>query len=49
VADRALVIYFQLYELAAYVFGFIYFPISVYELQDIINDEGPLGPMIVND
>ncbi|MGM0882753.1 MAG: DUF3298 and DUF4163 domain-containing protein [Bacillota bacterium] len=49
VADRALVIYFQLYELAAYVFGFLYFPISVYELQDIINDEGPLGPMIVND
>lgn len=49
VADRSLVIYFQLYELTAYVYGFVYFPISVYELQDIINDEGPLGPMIVND
>jgi hypothetical protein len=49
VADRSLVIYFQLYELAAYVFGFLYFPISVYELQDIINDDGPLGAMTVND
>ncbi|CAM4204335.1 DUF3298 and DUF4163 domain-containing protein [Paenibacillus alkaliterrae] len=49
VADRSLVIYFQLYELAAYVYGFLYFPISVYELQDIINEEGPLGPMTVND
>lgn len=49
VADRALVIYFQLYELTAYVFGFAYFPISVYDLQDIINDKGPLGAMIVND
>ncbi|MNZ74228.1 Anti-sigma-V factor RsiV [compost metagenome] len=49
IADRSLVIYFQLYELAAYVFGFAYFPISVYELQDIISEDGPLGPMIVND
>lgn len=49
VADRSLVIYFQLYELSAYVYGFIYFPISVYELQDIINEDGPLGAMLVND
>lgn len=49
VADRSLVVYFQLYELAAYVFGFVYFPISVYELQDIINEDGPLGAMLVND
>ncbi|WP_424768910.1 DUF3298 domain-containing protein [Paenibacillus sp. sgz302251] len=49
VADRSLVIYFQLYELSAYVYGFIYFPISVYELQSIINEDGPLGPMLVND
>lgn len=46
VADRSLVVYFQLYELAPYVYGFIYFPISVYELQDIIDEEGPLGPML---
>ncbi|GFN32332.1 DUF3298 and DUF4163 domain-containing protein [Paenibacillus xylaniclasticus] len=49
IADRSLVIYFQLYELTAYVYGFAYFPISVYELQDIINEDGPLGPMVVND
>jgi hypothetical protein len=46
IADKALVIYFQLYELAAYVYGFLYFPISVYEIQDIINEQGPLGKMI---
>ncbi|MGO4544772.1 DUF3298 and DUF4163 domain-containing protein [Paenibacillus sp. 2TAB23] len=49
VADRSLVVYFQLYELSAYVYGFIYFPISVYDLQDIINEDGPLGVMLVND
>lgn len=46
VADRSLVVYFQLYELAAYVYGFLYFPISVYELSDIIAEEGPLAPML---
>ncbi|MFD0587079.1 DUF3298 and DUF4163 domain-containing protein [Paenibacillus sp. GCM10027627] len=49
IADRSLVVYFQLYELAAYVYGFLYFPISVYDLQNIIREDGPLGPMIVND
>jgi hypothetical protein len=46
VADRSLVVYFQLYELAAYVYGFLYFPISVYELGDIIAEDGPLAPML---
>lgn len=46
VADRSLVIYFQLYELAAYVYGFLYFPIPVYELEDIIAEDGPLAPML---
>lgn len=49
VADRALVIYFDLYELAPYAFGFPYFPISVFELADIASPNGPLAPMIVND
>ncbi|MFC4777737.1 DUF3298 and DUF4163 domain-containing protein [Paenibacillus sp. GCM10023252] len=49
VADRSLVIYFQLYELLPYVYGFVYFPISVYEIQDIVNEQGPLGPMLVGD
>lgn len=48
IADRSLVIYFQLYELTAYAYGFGYFPISVYDLQDIIAENSPLGLMAVN-
>jgi len=43
IADKTLVIYFQLYELTPYAFGFPMFPISLYELQDIIDENGPLG------
>lgn len=46
IADKALVIYFQQYEIAAYVYGILYFPISVYEIQDIIDENGPLGRML---
>ncbi|MDF2682870.1 MAG: hypothetical protein K0R47_4060 [Brevibacillus sp.] len=46
IADKALVVYFQVYELAAYVYGFLYFPISVYAIQDIIAEDGPLGKML---
>lgn len=49
IADRALVIFFQLYELTPYVYGFPFFPISVYELQDIVIADGPLGRMAKND
>ncbi|AZN41938.1 DUF3298 and DUF4163 domain-containing protein [Paenibacillus albus] len=48
IADRSLVVYFALYELTPYAFGFPYFPISVYDLSDIINPNGPLGRMDVN-
>jgi hypothetical protein len=48
IADKALVIYFQLYELAPYSYGFPQFPISVYEIQDIIKEDGPLGRMAAN-
>lgn len=48
IADKALVVFFQLYELTPYVFGFPMFPISVYDLQDIINENGPLGRMTEN-
>lgn len=48
IADKALVVYFQLYEITPYVFGFPMFPISVYDIQDIIDEEGPLGRMAVN-
>lgn len=46
IADKALVIFFQLYEITAYVYGFPMFPISVYELQELVTEDGPLGRMI---
>jgi hypothetical protein len=46
IADKALVIYFQVYELTAYYYGFVYFPISIYDIQDIIDENGPLGDML---
>jgi hypothetical protein len=49
IADRTLVIYFPLFELTPYAFGFPYFPISVYDIVDIINPTGPLAVMAVND
>ncbi|WP_227001838.1 DUF3298 and DUF4163 domain-containing protein [Virgibacillus necropolis] len=48
IADKALVIYFQLYEITPYYVGFPMFPISVFSLQDIMNENGPLGQMAVN-
>jgi hypothetical protein len=48
IADKALVIYYQLYELTAYAFGFPQFPISVYDIQDIIKEDGPLDVMLIN-
>lgn len=48
IADKALVLYFQLYEITPYYVGFPMFPISVYEIQDIIDENGPLGRMAVN-
>ncbi|WP_077623236.1 DUF3298 and DUF4163 domain-containing protein [Sediminibacillus massiliensis] len=48
IADKCLVIYFQLYDLTPYVYGFPMFPISVYDLQDIIREDGPLGRMAEN-
>jgi len=48
IADRCLVLYFQLYDITPYAYGFPFFPISVYSIQDIIREEGPLGRMAVN-
>lgn len=42
-ADKALVIYFQLYEITPYYVGFPMFPISVYDLEPIIDEKGPLS------
>ncbi|OUM96659.1 MAG: hypothetical protein A9Z00_03485 [Thermobacillus sp. ZCTH02-B1] len=49
IADRTLVLYWQLYAITPYVYGFPYVPISVYELGDIVREDGPLGVMNVND
>lgn len=48
IADKSLVIYFQLYEITPYVFGFPMFPISIYDIQNIIDEMGPLGRMAEN-
>lgn len=46
VADLTLVIFFQIYEITPYVYGIPYFPISIYEIEDIIDEKGPLGKML---
>ncbi len=46
VADKSLVIYFPLYDIVPYAWGFPYFPISVFEIQDIIDEDGPLGVLM---
>lgn len=48
IADKALVLYFQPIEITAHYIGFPMFPISVYALQDIIAENGPLGRMATN-
>jgi hypothetical protein len=48
IADKALVVYFQLYEITPYYVGFPMFPISVYELQDIVVENSPLGRMLAD-
>src|SRR5699024_11901197 len=48
IADKCLVLYFQLYEITPYYIGFPMFPISVYSLEDIVRESGPLGRMLVN-
>jgi len=48
IADKALVLYFQLYEITPYAYGFPQFPISVYDIEDIIAEDGPLGKMMAN-
>src|SRR5690625_3731507 len=48
IADKALVLYFQAYEITAGYIGLPMFPISVYELQDIIDENGPLGRMMAD-
>ncbi len=46
IADKSLVIFFQRYEIGPRPLGYPMFPISIYELEDIIKEQGPLGIMI---
>lgn len=48
IADKSIVLYFQLYEITPHYIGFPMFPISVFELQDITDENGPLGRMAEN-
>ncbi|HYE82923.1 MAG TPA: DUF3298 domain-containing protein [Clostridia bacterium] len=49
IADKSLVLFFQLYEITPYYMGLQYFLISVYQLQDIITENGALGVMASGD
>lgn len=46
IADTSLVIYFQLYEITPYVWGFPYFPIPILDIAEIIQPQGPLDRMM---
>ncbi|MFJ7828256.1 DUF3298 and DUF4163 domain-containing protein [Psychrobacillus sp. NPDC096623] len=46
IADHSLVVYFQVYELTPYVYGFPYFPISIKDLEEIVREGGILEKMI---
>ncbi len=41
-ADHALVLYFQLYEITPYAVGFPYFTIPLLDIQEMIKPNGPL-------
>ncbi|MBA2875794.1 hypothetical protein [Thermaerobacillus caldiproteolyticus] len=43
---KALVLFYQLYKLTAYAFGFPYFPISVYDIEKVVDPQSPLGKML---
>ncbi len=49
IADKSLVLFFQLYEITPYYMGLQYFPISVYQIQGIIEEDGALGVMAAGD
>jgi hypothetical protein len=45
IADKTLVILFQRYEITPRPAGYPMFPISIYEIEDIIDENGPLWKM----
>jgi hypothetical protein len=44
-ADKSIVIFFQLYEITPYYVGFPMFPISVYDVLSIAAEPGPLSDL----
>ncbi len=46
IADKSLVLFYQLYDLAPYYYGITYFPINIYDIQSLIDENGPLGKMM---
>jgi hypothetical protein len=46
IADKALIIYFDMYDITPGYVGFPMFPIMSYHLQDIIEDTSPLGILL---
>lgn len=47
VADKSLVLYYQLYAITPYAYGFPMFPISIYELLDLAPENGILSTLSV--
>lgn len=45
-ADHSIVIYFQVYELTPYVYGFPYFPIALKDIETIIRPDSPLDKLL---
>ncbi|EMR06027.1 hypothetical protein C772_02007 [Bhargavaea cecembensis DSE10] len=45
-ADHSLTVFFQLYELTPYVYGFPYFPIALKSLESIIADPSPAATLL---
>lgn len=46
IADKSLVIFFQRYEISPRPAGYPMFPISIYEIEDVIDENGPLAKML---
>jgi hypothetical protein len=49
ISDKVLVIYFQQYEITAGYYGLPMFPVSVYQIQDIIREGSPLDKVAMGD
>ncbi len=46
IGDTSIIIYFQLYEISPYVYGFPYFPIPILDIADIVRQDRPLDKMM---